>query len=73
MESHTRSIVKTFSWRLVATVITFAVAWILTRRIALAAEIGIADTLLKLGAYYSHERMWNRVSFGQLKPPEYQI
>lgn len=73
MESHVRSIIKALSWRLFATMITFAVAWILTGRVTLAAEIGVADTLLKLGAYYSHERIWNRLSFGKYKPPEYQI
>lgn len=73
MESHFRSIIKTFSWRFFATLITFSIAWILTERITLAAEIGVADTLLKLGAYYSHERLWNRLDFGKQKPPEYQI
>ena len=73
MESHFRSIIKTFSWRFFATLITFSIAWILTGRITLAAEIGVADTLLKLGAYYSHERLWNRLDFGKQKPPEYQI
>jgi uncharacterized membrane protein len=73
IESHFRSIVKALSWRFLATVITFCVSWILTRRVTLAAEIGVADALLKLGAYYSHERLWNRLSFGKQKPPEYQI
>ncbi len=73
MESHVRSIIKAFSWRLLATVITFAVAWILMRRVTLAAEIGVADTPLKLGAYYSQERLWSRLSFGRQRPPEYQI
>jgi len=73
VESHFRSIIKTFSWRFFATLITFSIAWILTGRITLAAEIGVADTLLKLGAYYSHERLWNRLDFGKQKPPEYQI
>ena len=72
-ESHVRSIAKTFSWRFFATVITFLVSWALTGRVTLAAEIGIADTLVKLLAYYSHERAWNRTSFGKKKPPEYQI
>ena len=73
MESHIRSIVKTFSWRFIATVVTFFVAWVLTGKIALAVEIGVADTLIKLGAYYSHERLWNRLSFGKPQPPDYQI
>ena len=73
MESRVRSIMKTFSWRFLATVITFVVAWIFTGRVTVAAEIGVADTLIKLGVYYSHERFWNRVKFGQLKSPEYHI
>jgi uncharacterized membrane protein len=73
IESHYRSIVKALSWRFVATVITFFVSWILTGRLTLAVEIGLADTILKLGAYYSHERLWNRLDFGKQRPPEYQI
>ena len=73
MESHYRSIVKTLTWRVLATAITFSVAWILLGKLGKAAEIGILDTLIKLGAYYSHERAWNLLQFGKPKPPEYQI
>ncbi len=73
MESHYRSIVKTLTWRVLATAITFSVAWILLGKLGKAVEIGILDTLIKLGAYYSHERAWNRLQFGKPKPPEYQI
>jgi uncharacterized membrane protein len=73
MESHYRSIVKTLTWRVLATAITFSVAWILLGKLGKAVEIGILDTLIKLGAYYSHERVWNRLQFGKPKPPEYQI
>ena len=73
MESHYRSMVKAVTWRLGGTAVTFAVAWILTRELTLAAEIGLLDTIIKVGAFYVHERMWNRISFGKLKPPEYRI
>ncbi len=73
MDSHKRSIAKTFSWRLVALVITGTVTWILTRELALAVSIGLYDTLVKLGAYYMHERMWIRISFGRTELPEYEI
>ena len=73
VESHYRSVVKALTWRVLATIITFSVAWILTGEIGMAAEIGILDTLIKLGVYYSHERTWNRLDFGRQKPPEYQI
>ena len=73
MESHLRSIAKAITWRTGGTVVTFAVAWILTRRFDLAAQIGILDTVVKIGAFYAHERVWNRMNFGKRKPPEYQI
>jgi uncharacterized membrane protein len=73
MESHTRTIAKALSWRIVATTITFTVAWLITRKVTFAAEIGIADTIIKLGAYYFHERVWIRIKFGKLIRPEYEI
>ncbi len=73
MESHYRSIVKAITWRTGGTVVTFAVAWILTGNISLSAGIGILDTVIKIGAYYVHERLWIRVKFGKLKRPEYEI
>jgi uncharacterized membrane protein len=73
VESHLRSIVKAITWRTGGTIVTFAVAWVLTKRIELAAQIGLVDTLVKIGAFYGHERIWNRLKFGREKPPEYQI
>ena len=73
MESHARTIAKALSWRFIATLITFTVAWIVTRELTFAAEIGLADTIIKLGAYYFHERLWIRVKFGKLIRPEYEI
>ena len=73
METHARTIMKAFSWRFIATFITFGVAWVITKELKFAAEIGIADTLIKLGVYYFHERAWIRVKFGKLKRPEYEI
>jgi uncharacterized membrane protein len=73
MESHYRSIVKAITWRTGGTVVTFAVAWILTGNVSLSAGIGLLDTVIKIGAYYVHERLWIRVKFGRLKRPEYEI
>jgi uncharacterized membrane protein len=73
MESHARTIAKALSWRFIATLITFTVAWIITRKLTFAAEIGLADTIIKLGTYYFHERLWIRVKFGKLIRPEYEI
>ncbi len=73
METHFRSITKALSWRFLATLITFTVAWLLTGKLHLAAEIGLADTLIKLAIYYWHERLWNGIGFGKANIPEYNI
>jgi uncharacterized membrane protein len=73
VESHCRSIAKAITWRAGGTVVTFAVAWAVTRELAVATGIGLLDTVIKIGAFYVHERIWNKLSFGKKKPPEYQI
>ena len=73
METHLRSIVKAVSWRIGGTAVTFAVTWLFSGQADLAIKVGLLDTLLKIGAFYSHERLWQRVRFGKVEPPEYQI
>ncbi len=73
METRSRSIVKALTWRGTALLITAGVVWGVTGRIELAVEIGLLDTLIKLGVYYAHERCWLKVRFGRPTPPEYQI
>ena len=73
MESRRRSIAKALSWRVVAMLITAMVALLWTGEWELAAAIGLADTVIKLGLYYLHERLWVRIDLGKPKPPEYEI
>lgn len=73
MDTHRRSILKTASWRLLATLITAAVTLALTGRIDFAITVGLADTCVKFFLYYVHERMWSRIRFGQVRLPEYEI
>jgi uncharacterized membrane protein len=73
MESHLRSIVKALTWRSGGTIVTFAVAFFITRELELAAKVGVLDTVVKIAAFYFHERLWHNIRFGKLKPPEYEI
>ncbi len=73
METRSRSICKALTWRVGGLVMTTAVAWVATGRLDLAVSIGALDTAVKLAAYYFHERLWLKVSFGRPKPPEYEI
>ena len=70
METHRRSIVKAMSWRIIATLVTFLVAYLFTKEVILSMSIGFGDAIIKIGAYYSHERLWNRIGFGRKKAKE---
>ncbi len=74
METNRRSISKALSWRIVATMITSALVFMLTGNMDFAATVGLADTALKFLLYFGHERLWNRIPYGREKEqPEYMI
>lgn len=73
MDTQQRSVAKTISWRMVATLITGLVTLALTGRLDFAVTVGLGDTFVKIFLYYAHERIWSRIRFGVAKPPEYQI
>ena len=73
METPKRSIAKTVSWRVAATIITGVVTYLLTARLDFAVTVGIADTLVKFFIYYAHERMWTRISYGKVRSPDFEI
>ena len=73
METPRRSIAKTFSWRVVATIITGTVTYFLTGRLDFAVTVGLADTFVKFFTYYAHERIWTRISYGKVRRLEYEI
>jgi adenylylsulfate kinase len=73
MDTHRRSILKTISWRVVATLLTTGVTFVVTGRVDLAITVGLGDSIVKFFSYYLHERMWSKIRFGQVRPPEYQI
>lgn len=64
MESRTRTIFKTVSWRVFATLITSTIVWLVTGKAELGLSVATLDCLVKLFSYYAHERLWNVVSFG---------
>lgn len=53
-----RHLLKTLSWRIIATLITFLIAFILTGEIHIAIGIGVVEFIVKMFAYYGHERFW---------------
>jgi len=66
-EAHKRSIVKTFTWRVLATLTTIILVYIFTQRADIALSIGAIEAMAKMIIYYAHERAWNIVSWGRGK------
>jgi len=66
---HRRSIAKTISWRILATITTFTIVYILTGKLTLSMEVGVFDITSKMLFYYLHERGWEKLSWGQLRHP----
>lgn len=65
-ESHTRSIAKGVTWRIVASLTTMVVVFVITGDIALMASVGFVDVTFKIVFYYMHERFWGKVHWGLL-------
>lgn len=54
------------SWRAFALILTSLVGWGITGSMSTGLAIGGADCLIKLGTYYTHERLWLRVKWGRI-------
>jgi len=65
-ETHLRSIIKSITFRILATVTTIILVVIFTGEILLALSVGIAEVVSKLILYYVHERFWDHVSWGRI-------
>ena len=73
-ERHYRSVVKAISWRVTGTLDTIVISFLITGQAKWALSIGFVELFTKVALYYVHERIWNRLSFGRVKPqPDYHI
>ena len=64
-EHRSRSIVKGITYRFLGTLVTFLISYLATGSVNMAGKISIFDVLLKMGLYITHERVWNRISWGK--------
>ena len=64
-ESHLRSFIKGISWRITGTLDTVVVATFVTHDFSTALKIGAVEVFTKVGLYYVHERVWQKVKWGK--------
>lgn len=60
-----RSVAKAISWRVIGTLDTLLISYILTGKVAIAASIASIDFVTKMFLYFFHERIWNKINWGK--------
>ena len=66
-----RSLVKTLTWRILATTDTFLISWLITGHLTWAASIAGVEVLTKMFLYYAHERGWSKIKWGYVGPEDH--
>ena len=56
--SKNRSILKTLSWRIVASTDTFLLTWLVTGSPTAGLTVSGLEVITKMVLYYFHERTW---------------
>lgn len=69
LETHHRSVLKTISWRIVASLTTGVVVFIFTGELVLSLGVIGVEGITKILFYYLHERVWNMIHWGKAKHP----
>lgn len=64
LESRKRHIAKTFTWRLIGTIDTMILAWVISGDPLTGLKIGFAEVVTKMFLYYLHERAWYKLNYG---------
>lgn len=63
-ESRKRHLLKTISWRLIGTLDTVVISWVISGNPMTGLKIGGLEMITKMILYYYHERAWYRINFG---------
>lgn len=62
--SKKRHLFKTITWRVLATLTTVIISWIISGDLMLGFHIGGFELIVKMVLYYFHERVWYSSKFG---------
>ena len=62
-----KRILKTITWRLLSTLTTFLVAYIVTGSIKYGGYIALIEVAIKSAEYWYHERIWDKYTRKRIK------
>ncbi len=63
-DSRKRHIIKTVTWRVLGTLDTITLSWIISGDPFTGLKIGFAEVITKMILYYFHERSWYKINYG---------
>ncbi|MBR9675995.1 DUF2061 domain-containing protein [Candidatus Woesearchaeota archaeon] len=66
-DTHLRTLTKTVTWRIIATLTTIITIYYFTKSWALSFASGLSANFVKTFFYYAHERMWNSITWERIK------
>ena len=66
-KTYKRHIAKTLTWRLIGTIDTIFLSWIVTGNPLTGLKIGLSEVITKMLLYYVHERVWFNIKAGVTK------
>ena len=64
-ETLKRSLLKTISWRVIGSLDTVVIAYLITNEVNDALTIGGIELISKMVLYFFHERTWNTIPWGK--------
>ncbi|MDH3323038.1 MAG: DUF2061 domain-containing protein [Flavobacteriaceae bacterium] len=64
-ETKRRSAAKSITWRILASIDTAIISYVLTGSFKIAISIGVIENIVKIVIYFFHERAWNLVKWGK--------
>ena len=74
-EKRYRGVIKAVSWRIIGTLDTFIISFLITGQFKLALSISFVEVFTKITLFYVHERIWNRIKMGRTleQTPDFDI
>ena len=59
-----RHLFKTITWRVVGTLDTMILGWLISGNFKIGLTIGVFEVITKMILYFLHERLWYKYDFG---------
>ncbi len=63
-KTYKRHIAKAITWRVIGTIDTILLAWLISGNPYTGVKVGVAEVITKMVLYYLHERVWFKVKMG---------